>query len=83
MMKLIHAGSEIVSVAVGIVASNSVKGLSVNQRVADGKDRGIIMLLYLCAFVVPVDSQQRTSRVVERHRGKYASPRSILLIIDC
>lgn len=59
LLELIDAGKEVVVVAHsygGVVASNSVRGLSISQRAADGKVGGIALLLYLCAFVVPVET---------------------------
>ncbi|KAI6084701.1 hypothetical protein F4821DRAFT_261600 [Hypoxylon rubiginosum] len=59
LLGLIEAGKEVVVVAHsygGVVASNSVQDLSISQRTADGKAGGITLLLYLCAFVVPVET---------------------------
>lgn len=57
LLKLVEAGKEVILVAHsygGLVASNSVQGLSADQRSANGKPGGIIMLVFLCAFAVPV-----------------------------
>lgn len=59
LLKLVEAGKEVILVAHsygGLVASNSVQGLSADQRSANGKPGGIIMLVFLCAFAVPVGS---------------------------
>ncbi|XXH03953.1 hypothetical protein Hte_010361 [Hypoxylon texense] len=59
LLKLVDAGKEVVIVAHsygGIVASNSIQGLSVDQRAADGKAGGILMLLYLAAFALPAET---------------------------
>ncbi|KAJ3572533.1 hypothetical protein NPX13_g5016 [Xylaria arbuscula] len=56
LMKILNQGNEIILVAHsygGIVASNAVDGLSVEQRAAQGKKGGIILILYLAGLVVP------------------------------
>ncbi|KAI1747146.1 Alpha/beta hydrolase fold-1 [Xylaria castorea] len=56
LTNLINKEKEVVLVAHsygGIVASNAVDGLGIKQRTADGLNGGIIMVLYLAAFVVP------------------------------
>ncbi|KAI0514724.1 Alpha/Beta hydrolase protein [Xylaria bambusicola] len=55
LVKLVDEGKEIVLVAHsygGIVASNAVDGLSIEQRAAQGKQGGIILVLYLSALIV-------------------------------
>lgn len=60
LLKLVDAGKEVIIVAHsygGVVASNSVHGgLSIDQRAAESKPGGIVILLYLCAFFTPVGS---------------------------
>ncbi|TRX88533.1 hypothetical protein FHL15_010572 [Xylaria flabelliformis] len=54
---LVNEGKEVVLVAHsygGIVASNSVNGLGIQQRATSGLKGGIIMILYLAAFAIPV-----------------------------
>ncbi|KAI0184663.1 Alpha/beta hydrolase fold-1 [Xylaria flabelliformis] len=54
---LVNEGKEVVLVAHsygGIVASNSVDGLGIKQRATSGVKGGIIMILYLAAFAIPV-----------------------------
>ena len=56
LTRIIDEGKEVVLVAHsygGIVASNAVDGLSIEQRAAQGKQGGIILILYLAALVVP------------------------------
>ncbi|KAF2963214.1 hypothetical protein GQX73_g10362 [Xylaria multiplex] len=56
LTKLIDDGKDIVLVAHsygGIVASNAVHRLSVEQRAAQGKQGGIALILYLAGLVVP------------------------------
>lgn len=64
LLKLVEAGKEVILVAHsygGLVASNSVQGLSADQRSANDKPGGIIMLVFLCAFVVPVGTSLLTA----------------------
>ncbi|KAI1427749.1 hypothetical protein F5Y12DRAFT_711976 [Xylaria sp. FL1777] len=56
LLNLIELGKEVVFVAHsygGVVVSNAVQGLSVQQRAAEGKQGGIVMIIYLCALVIP------------------------------
>lgn len=58
LLKLVDAGKEVVIVSHsygGIVAANSVRGLSIDQRTADSKAGGIMIFLYLAAFAIPAD----------------------------
>ncbi|KAI1802695.1 Alpha/beta hydrolase fold-1 [Daldinia bambusicola] len=57
LVRLIDAGKEVVLVAHsygGMVASNAVEGLGIKQRAAEGKAGGVIIILYLSAFALPV-----------------------------
>ncbi|KAI0179312.1 hypothetical protein GGR52DRAFT_299836 [Hypoxylon sp. FL1284] len=59
LLELVEAGRDVFIVGHSygsLVASNSIQGLSKHQRVAEGKEGGIVMLLYLCALVVPVEA---------------------------
>ncbi|KAK5637288.1 hypothetical protein RRF57_013000 [Xylaria bambusicola] len=56
LVQLIDEGKGVVLVAHsygGIVTSNAVDGLSVQQRTAEGKEGGIVLILYLAALIVP------------------------------
>ncbi|KAG7134337.1 hydrolase R7 like protein [Verticillium longisporum] len=53
---LIERGNEVVVVAHsygGVPSSNAVKGLTVKDRVAEGKNGGVLMLVYLASFAIP------------------------------
>ncbi|KAI0543781.1 Alpha/beta hydrolase fold-1 [Xylaria curta] len=70
LTKLVNEGKEVVLVAHsygGIVASNSVDGLSITQRAAIGLKGGVIMILYLAAFAIPIGTD-----LVENFGGSYA-----------
>ncbi|KAI0407384.1 hypothetical protein F4802DRAFT_605557 [Xylaria palmicola] len=56
LTKIIDEGKEIVLVAHsygGIVGSNAVDGLITEQRASQGKQGGIVLILYLAGLVVP------------------------------
>ncbi|KAI3339605.1 hypothetical protein F4824DRAFT_49452 [Ustulina deusta] len=56
LTKTIDEGKEVVVVAHsygGVIVSNAVDGLSVAQRAAEGKQGGILMILYLAALIIP------------------------------
>ncbi|KAI1292455.1 hypothetical protein F5Y03DRAFT_20983 [Xylaria venustula] len=58
LKNLIDDGKEVVVVAHsygGLVTSNAVEGLGVEQRTRDGFKGGIIMILYLAAFAIPAN----------------------------
>ncbi|KAI1130614.1 Alpha/Beta hydrolase protein [Nemania abortiva] len=54
--KMAEDGKEIILVGHsygGLVASNAVEGLGVKQRAAEGKQGGILVIIYLSATVIP------------------------------
>ncbi|KAI0965869.1 hypothetical protein F4678DRAFT_313690 [Xylaria arbuscula] len=56
LTKLIDEGKEIVFVVHsygGLVVSNAVEGLSVQQRAAEGKQGGVLMIMFLSALALP------------------------------
>ncbi|KAI3318920.1 hypothetical protein HD806DRAFT_510393 [Xylariaceae sp. AK1471] len=56
LTKLVDAGKEVVLVPHsygGIVVSNAVEGLGIHQRASNGKEGGVIMILYLAACAIP------------------------------
>lgn len=64
LTKLIDSGKEVLVVAHsygGIVASNAVKGLGIAERTANGLKGGIIMLVYLAAFIIPANTSLVTA----------------------
>lgn len=59
LSKIVDAGEDVLVVAHsygGVPTSSAVQGLSKEQRAAEGKPGGIIMLLYLAAFTCPAGS---------------------------
>ncbi|KAI1347151.1 Alpha/beta hydrolase fold-1 [Xylaria sp. FL0043] len=64
LTKLIDEGKEVVLVAHsygGVVASNAVEGLGIEQRAAKGLKGGVIIILYLAAFVIPANERLATA----------------------
>ncbi|KAI1292975.1 hypothetical protein F5Y03DRAFT_388111 [Xylaria venustula] len=56
LTKLIDEGKEVVFVVHsygGLVVSNAVEGLSVQQRVMEGKQGGVLMIIFLSALALP------------------------------
>ncbi|KAI1121409.1 hypothetical protein F5Y10DRAFT_288492 [Nemania abortiva] len=56
LISLIDEGKEVVAIAHsygGIVTSNAVEGLGIEQRAAQALSGGIVMILYLAAFAIP------------------------------
>ncbi|KAI8947352.1 Alpha/beta hydrolase fold-1 [Xylaria longipes] len=64
LSNLINEGKEVILVAHsygGIVASNAVDGLGIEQRTSNSLNGSIIMILYLAAFVVPAGTDLKTN----------------------
>ncbi|KAI0427913.1 Alpha/beta hydrolase fold-1 [Xylaria sp. FL1042] len=64
LTKLIDDGKEVVLVAHsygGVVASNAVEGLGIEQRAGGGLTGGVIMILYLAAFVIRANASLATA----------------------
>ncbi|KAI1366859.1 hypothetical protein F5Y08DRAFT_327101 [Xylaria arbuscula] len=90
LMKHINDGKEVLIVAHsygGVVASNAVKGLGIAERTASGLKGGIVMVVYLAAFIIPANTSLTTAASdassaghgppdwwVVSEDGKYVSP---------
>ncbi|KAI1424667.1 Alpha/beta hydrolase fold-1 [Xylaria sp. FL1777] len=64
LTKLIDNGKEVILVVHsygGVVASNAVQGLGIEQRTGNGVQGGIVMILYLAAFAIPTKTNFLTA----------------------